>query len=66
MDAWHRCHGKWIIMKVPRVGYFYRGIADLSRCVWEKLGSRKGIQHVMLIRLKKKNRSGQGIFFVIE
>jgi len=32
----------------------WRGIADLSKCVWLKLGNKQGLQHITLYRLKKE------------
>lgn len=50
MDKWYQCHGDWKVMKKKEAHWFWRGITDLSKCVWDKLGSRRGIQRVVLIK----------------
>lgn len=49
----HACRGRWLL-KIRRTDPgTWRGIADLSRCVAEKIGVR-GLQRVRLELLRKK------------
>lgn len=47
----HQCIGKWSIKIRPKDPGTWRGIADLSKCVWKRIGG-PGMQRIRLDLLK--------------
>jgi len=43
----HQCRGKWMLKRKPSDPGTWRGIADLTRCVWKRIGG-PGLQPVIL------------------
>lgn len=57
MDRWYRCKGKWMIKIRRSDPGTWRGIADLSRCVWKQIGG-PGLQRVRLQLIRTPRRRG--------
>ena len=49
------CRGRWLIKIRHKDPGTWRGIADLSRCVWRKIGG-PGMQKVTITLLRRKKR----------